>query len=85
MMRRWAFALAIGLGSLPAFAREAAPTPATPDQLAVEAAPDSGARIAFESVNVNLGDVVRGQEAVATFTYQNKGTGPLHILSAKPG
>jgi hypothetical protein len=34
---------------------------------------------------VNLGDVVHGQDAVATFTYHNTGDAPLHILSAKPG
>jgi len=42
-------------------------------------------RIAFDAKDVNLGDVVHGQDAVATFTYRNTGTAPLHILSAKPG
>jgi len=42
-------------------------------------------RITFDAKDVNLGDVVRGQDAVATFTYRNTGTAPLHILSAKPG
>ena len=37
------------------------------------------------TTTVNLGDIVRGQDAVATFTYHNTGEGPLHILSAKPG
>jgi len=41
--------------------------------------------IKFDALNVDLGDVVRGQDAVATFTYHNTGTVPLHILSAKPG
>jgi hypothetical protein len=38
-----------------------------------------------DSLTVNLGDVVRGEDAVATFTYRNTGNAPLHILSAKPG
>ena len=41
--------------------------------------------IAFDAMDVNLGDVVRGQDAVATFTYRNTGNAPLHILTAKPG
>jgi hypothetical protein len=41
--------------------------------------------ITFDAKDVNLGDVVHGQDAVATFTYHNTGTAPLHILSAKPG
>jgi hypothetical protein len=41
--------------------------------------------IAFDAKDVNLGDVVHGQDAVATFTYHNTGSVPLHILSAKPG
>jgi hypothetical protein len=42
-------------------------------------------RIVFDAKDVNLGDVVHGQDAVATFTYHNTGSAPLHILSAKPG
>jgi len=41
--------------------------------------------ITFDAKDVNLGDVVHGKDAVATFTYHNTGTAPLHILSAKPG
>lgn len=41
--------------------------------------------IKFDAIEINLGDVVRGQDAVATFTYQNTGRAPLHIVSAKPG
>jgi len=41
--------------------------------------------IRFDAIEVNVGDVVRGQDAVATFTYQNTGSAPLRILSAKPG
>ena len=42
-------------------------------------------RITFDAKDANLGDVVVGQDALATFTYRNTGTAPLHILSAKPG
>ena len=42
-------------------------------------------RIKFDATEVNLGDVVQGQDAVATFTYHNTGDAPLRILSAKPG
>jgi hypothetical protein len=42
-------------------------------------------RIAFDAKDVNLGDVVHGQDAVAVFTYHNTGSAPLHILAAKPG
>ena len=48
-------------------------------------APPSGQRLKFDAVEQNLGDVARGQDAVATFTYRNVGNAPLKILSAKPG
>jgi hypothetical protein len=48
-------------------------------------APPSGPRLKFDAVEQNLGDVVRGQDAIATFTYRNVGDTPLKILSAKPG
>ena len=48
-------------------------------------APPSGPHLKFDTVDLNLGDVVRGQDAVATFTYRNVGDAPLKILSAKPG
>ena len=48
--------------------------------------PAAGApHIAFDSLSVNLGVVVHGQDAAATFTFRNTGDAPLHILSAKPG
>lgn len=47
--------------------------------------PTPGPRLKFDAVELNLGDVVRGQDAVATFTYKNVGEAPLRILSAKPG
>ena len=42
-------------------------------------------RITFDAKDLDLGDVIHGQDAVATFTYHNTGHAPLHILSAKPG
>jgi hypothetical protein len=64
----------------------AATPPATPAAPAGAAAPTGPApHIKFDAVEVNLGDVVRGQDAVATYTYHNTGDAPLHILSAKPG
>ena len=66
--------LAVGVAlSLPA----QEPAPAAP----VGPAP----HITFDAKDVKLGDVVHGQDAVATFTFHNTGTAPLHILSAKPG
>jgi hypothetical protein len=65
------------------WARAQEPKPAPP--AAAEVPPTGAPRIAFDSLTVNLGDVVRGEDAVATFTYRNTGNAPLHILSAKPG
>jgi hypothetical protein len=55
------------------------------DQPAPAAPSGASPRITFDAKDVNLGDVIHGQDAVATFTYRNTGTAPLHILSAKPG
>lgn len=52
---------------------------------AADAPPAGGPRLKFDAVDQNLGTVVRGQDAVATFTYRNVGDAPLKILSAKPG
>lgn len=60
-----------------------APPPAA--EPAAGAAPAQAPRIKFDSEQIDLGDVVHGQDAVATFTYRNTGTAPLHILTAKPG
>jgi len=59
------------------------PSPAPPAAAPAPAA--GGPHIVFDSLNVNLGDVVHGQDAAATFTFRNTGDAPLHILSAKPG
>jgi hypothetical protein len=39
----------------------------------------------FDETTVDLGDVVRGQDANAVFTYRNTGDAELKILAAKPG
>ena len=71
--RPLAAALAAGLALGGAFAQAPAPAAAgTP-------------HLRFDTTEVNLGKVIRGEDAVATFTYHNTGDAPLHILSAKPG
>ncbi|HEX4825285.1 MAG TPA: DUF1573 domain-containing protein [Candidatus Polarisedimenticolaceae bacterium] len=47
-------------------------------------ADDVAPHIAFDVTDVNAGDVIRGTDAVAVFTYRNTGTAPLHITAAKP-
>ena len=80
----FAVGLCLYLSGGAALAQEAAPAPTAPP--AAAETPAAGApHIAFDSVNVNLGDVVHGQDAAATFTFRNTGDAPLHILSAKPG
>jgi hypothetical protein len=85
MMRRYPVLVMVGLwlgaAGLGVFAEEPVKTddalPATPTGPAPH--------IVFDSVMLNLGDVVHGQDAAATFTFHNTGDAPLHILSAKPG
>ncbi len=45
----------------------------------------SGGRITAEKDVVDVGAVVRGKVATATFVLKNTGTDELKILSAKPG
>jgi len=44
-----------------------------------------GGRIQVEQEVVDVGDVVRGQEAKGTFLLKNVGEQTLKVLSAKPG
>lgn len=70
------------LVSLPALAGP----PATPPALAAQpATPKAAPHLHFESTTVDLGNVVRGKDATAVFTYENTGNAELKILSAKPG
>ena len=55
------------------------------DQPAPAAPAGASPQITFDAKDVNLGDIVHGQDAVAVFTYRNTDNAPLHILSAKPG
>jgi len=78
-----AVGLCLGLSGGSTWAQE--PQPAPPASAAAAAPAADAPHIAFDSLSVNLGDVVRGQDAAATFTYRNTGNAPLHIISAKPG
>ncbi len=64
-----ALSLRAAVAQVPALAAKVAPAP----------------HIRFDATEVNLGDVIHGQDAVGTFTYHNAGSSPLHILAAKPG
>jgi hypothetical protein len=79
--------VAAGAGAVFAAEPAAAVQPPVPAPVPAPApAPDGPApHIKFDATDINLGDVVHGQDAVATFVYHNTGTAPLHILSAKPG
>lgn len=88
MIRRAVGSVALSVCAM--FATRVAPAQQPVPQLqagtAAPAVPDAPApHIKFDAVDVNLGDVVHGQDAVATYTYHNTGDAPLHILSAKPG
>jgi hypothetical protein len=90
MNRRSAIPFVLGFCALFAgtgvFADEAPPAQAPAEAKAPVPAPKGPApHIVFDNVLVTLGDVVHGQDAVATFNYHNTGDAPLHILSAKPG
>jgi hypothetical protein len=79
---------AIWLACLFAAARTLADPPVVPAPPPSPPAPAPAGpspRIKFDETTLSLGDVVRGEDAIATFTYHNNGEVPLHILSAKPG
>jgi hypothetical protein len=75
MAASMALVVSLSLGQAPPASPTAAPAP--------PAGP--APHIKFESTVLNLGDVVRGQDAVAEFVYTNSGDAALKILSAKPG
>jgi hypothetical protein len=60
----------------------AAPTPAQAPPADEVATPP---RMEVEKDVIDLGDVVRGEEAVASFAVRNDGGETLRILKAKPG
>jgi len=61
------------------------PAPAPAPAIAPAPAPAGTPHLVFDATEANLGQVVRGEDAVATFTYRNTGDAPVRILSAKPG
>ena len=85
MIRRAVSCLAVLSFATIATRQLPAQQPAPVGQPAPPAAAGPAPHIKFDAVDVNIGDVVHGQDAVATFTYHNTGDAPLHILAAKPG
>ena len=91
MKRRYLIPVVVGmfapLWGVVVLTREPAPAqqPAPAQEPAQAAPAGPSPHIVFDTVTVSLGDVVHGQDAVATFAYKNTGDAPLHILSAKPG
>lgn len=48
--------------------------------------PDDGQPgLVVEAESVDLGEIVRGQDAVGRFVFRNTGSAVLEILHAKPG
>jgi hypothetical protein len=58
-----------------------AEAPAKPES----AAEKPSGRLTVENETVDVGQVVRGETATATFVLKNTGSETLKILSAKPG
>lgn len=79
--------LCVAYASRTGFAGEPEPAPApAPAVAAAPVAPTGPApHIKFDATEVNMGEITRGVDLVATFTYRNTGEVPLHILSVKPG
>lgn len=80
--------LAVAQGLALAGAVSAAPAPNPPPAPAPAAAPaptGPSPHVKFDATEIDLGEITRGQDAVANFTYHNTGDAPLKILSAKPG
>jgi hypothetical protein len=68
-----------------AFAQTAQDPPAA-GQASTEAPPaKQGARIEMDQVEVDLGQLVRGETAEARFAIHNRGDEILRIVNAKPG
>jgi hypothetical protein len=85
MSGRFGFRVALCvMGSL-AFVAVAAEEPAMAPLASPPVETGPAPKIVFDSILVNLGDVVHGENAAATFTFHNTGDAPLHILGAKPG
>ena len=75
----------VALASCMAFA-QATPDPPAAGQASPDATPEKqGARIEMEQVEVDLGQLVRGETAEARFAIHNRGDEILRIVKAKPG
>ncbi len=75
-------------------AAERAPAPGTPPAVAPAAAPavappaapaGPAPAVAFDSLNLDLGAIPEGEDAVGTFVVRNNGKAELKLLSVKPG
>jgi hypothetical protein len=74
----------VALLSVGAWAQAPSPAPAAPGAPAADAA--AGApKIKFDAITLDLGNVKKGDDAVAEFVFKNEGDAPLKILAAKPG
>ena len=95
LRRRWIAAIGfLALSAAKSPAQTPSPAPVAPAPAAtapaagnpVAAAPVGPApKIHFDSTNLDLGNVKKGDDAVAEFVFKNEGDAPLKILSAKPG
>ena len=63
----------------------AAAADAAKDAKKEQPAAKPGGKLQVDSPLVDVGEVVRGQEAKATFLLKNSGDGVLKVLSARPG
>lgn len=87
-MGRRAFALFLPLllAAAAAPAAEKAPAPGTPPAAAQGTGPAGPAPVvSFEALNLDLGVVAEGQDAVGTFVVRNSGKAELKLLQVKPG
>jgi hypothetical protein len=60
-------------------------SPGTPRVPRGEVTAAPGPSVAFERTEIDLGKVPEGDDATATFTFENKGQEELRILRAKAG
>jgi hypothetical protein len=74
----------VGRGSL-AQETPTAPPPSAPPAAAAPSAPAKVPKLEIDKEIMDLGDLVRGTKAEATFVIRNSGQETLKILSAKPG
>ena len=89
--RPFAMLLPLLLAAAAALAAEKAPAPGAPAAPAAPvaapaAAPGAPAPAAsFETLNIDLGSIPEGDDAVGTFVVKNTGKAELKLLQVKPG